>query len=234
MKIALLADIHGNVDALRAVIKAASAENVDHYIIAGDFIGYYYRSAQVLEELEEVKIIAIRGNHEDLYRSWIEKPETRAGIVEKYGSSFEKLQNLKLDKLLNLPEQKEFTVLNKEVLLCHGSPWGHDEYIYPDCSEDKIQKLYSYKKDIIVFGHSHYQLLWERNDQIVINPGSVGQPRDYIPGACWALWDVKENKITLRREKYDCSRTILDCKEHDPDFYYLQKILLRTKNNPLN
>ncbi|MCH8855364.1 MAG: flagellar hook-associated protein FlgK [Proteobacteria bacterium] len=63
---------------------------------------------------------------------------------------------------------------------------------------------------------------------IVVNPGSVGQPRDRIPGACWALWDTESHAVELRRETYDASAEIAACRERDPHLPYLADVLTRT------
>lgn len=227
MKVALLADIHGNMHALRVVIEAASNENVELYLIVGDFVGYYYQTAQILKQLEKIDYIAVRGNHEDLYRRWINEPNCRSEIKQKYGSSFCMCQNLDLDKIINLPKQKQLIVANKNVLLCHGSPWDHDEYLYPDAKPEIIERLFSYHADIVVFGHTHYPVVWKKVGNIVVNPGSVGQPRDYKPGACWALWNTDLHTVELRREQYDTSELISECKKYDPELEYLQDVLLR-------
>lgn len=229
MKVALLADIHANYPALRAVLDAANREQVKTYLIAGDFIGYYYNIKEVIGALEEISYSAICGNHEDMFREWIKKPASREAVRKKYGSSFDLCTNLELDKFLNLPEQIELTLDKRKVLLCHGSPWDHDQYVYPDASSDIIEKFYEYDKDLIIFGHSHYPSIWKKNNRMVVNPGSVGQTRDHMPGACWALWDTTTNQVELKRETYDPSSVIEDCKKYDPELKYNQRVLLRAR-----
>ena len=66
------------------------------------------------------------------------------------------------------------------------------------------------------------------SDIIIVNPGSVGQPRDRIPGAAWAIWDTKTNKIEFMREKYNYDVVLDECKKYDSENIYLQEVLTRS------
>ena len=82
--------------------------------------------------------------------------------------------------------------------------------------------------DLMVYGHTHYPVKWVRNNKIIINPGSLGQPRDRKQGACWALWDTTRNSVELFREEYDFLPVIEMCKKYDPELNYLVDVLVRT------
>ena len=228
MKIALLSDIHGNGYALRAVIEAAKKCGVDHYLIAGDFIGYYYNISDILDMLDRVSYTAIRGNHEDMYQSqWI---KDRDHLIERYGHGFDQCDRCDVKAFVDLPYQREIEIDNRSLLMFHGTPWDHDEYLYPDAAPEIIERVWSYQKDLVVFGHTHYQSIWTNNvGQILVNPGSVGQPRDYNPGACWALWDTTYHTVDLYREMYDTDQVIKECKAYDPHLPYLHEVLVRTR-----
>lgn len=227
MKVAILADIHGNIDALNAVISSAKSENVTNYIIAGDLVGYYYGATEVVETINNLNHIAIRGNHEDLLSKWFAEPSARPDIRRKYGSSFNGFSMDFFDNVLKLPKIRHFVLDDKKTLLCHGTPWNHDEYLYPDADEKKIEQLFAEQQDMLIFGHTHYPVVWENSSQIIVNPGSVGQPRDRKRGACWALWDTKEHIVDLRREVYDMDNLIRLCEVNDPELRYLQDVLTR-------
>lgn len=231
MKYAILSDIHGNVEALRPIVSSAQAENVDAFLIAGDFMGYYFRLDEVLDILRNFQVHAIRGNHEDIFSIWLNNPEKRPDLEKKYGQSFSRnIKNLtqsQLDTLINMPVQYNGILNSQSVLMCHGSPWDHDKYIYPDAPEDIINRLFGYGKDLLIMGHSHYPAVWEKDGKYIVNPGSVGQPRDRKGGACWALWDSGQRKIFLRREHYDVSAVVQDCLQFSPDTTYLREVLTR-------
>ena len=94
---------------------------------------------------------------------------------------------------------------------------------------DVVAKFAAEGQDLVVFGHSHYPVLWREGGCIVVNPGSVGQPRDRRPGACWALWDTASHAVTLHRESYDAAPLIAEARRRDPQLPYLWKVLTRTE-----
>jgi putative phosphoesterase len=231
-KIAILADIHANYPALKAVLKAVDKAGIHRIYIAGDLIDYYYDAAKVLQLLSPYHVTYVRGNHEDALKAY------RANDVEnvhQYGSGLkiacQYLTEDQLSWLENMPHPLTFSEFNKTVLLSHGTPWRIDQYVYPDC-EDKIKsKLFSYQANLIVMGHTHYPIVWRRGDQIIVNPGSVGQQRDGLLGACWAVWDVNDHSVELKREPYDVSEVIKQVETFDPDNLYLKKVLTRQKGH---
>jgi putative phosphoesterase len=234
MKIAILSDIHANSDALTAVLADAKALGVSNLIIAGDFVGYYYNIQEVMALLSSWDLVAISGNHERLLLDW-HHGENHTKIQNKYGSGIkianEFLTNKQIQWLVDLPKSREFSIDNKTVLLCHGTPWDKDEYLYPDCKQDKKDKIFSIKKDLVVYGHTHYPVIHSDNNQLIVNPGSVGQTRDSKLGACWALWDTTKHEISLERANYNADNLIKQCQQNDPKLPYLQKILLKNNEN---
>lgn len=234
MQIAILSDIHGNSDALSCVLDEAKLLDIKSLLIAGDFVNYYYNVDKVLDLLSLWNFEAISGNHESLLSSWVNN-DTREKIKKKYGSALGKTEKALTEKqinwLINLPEKKELIINNKSVLLCHGSPWDQDQYIYPDVEKNTIEKMFLENKDIIIYGHTHYPIIHKKNHQIIVNPGSVGQTRDKIPGACWAIWNTGTNTINLKRTPYNTERLIKQCQVNDPNLPYLQTVLTRTHAN---
>jgi len=231
MKVALLGDIHGNSDALNAVLVAAKKEGAVKTLITGDLVGYYPDAPKVLELLIDWDWTSVGGNHEGMLSDWC-AGVNQNDILFRYGSAirstFENLTSEQVDLLVNLPSSSSLNVLGKKVLLCHGSPWDRDVYIYPDASEGIRDRFSEGEFDLVVFGHTHYPTRWVCGETLVVNPGSVGQPRDRKPGACWVLWDSGENTVEFRREEYDMGRLIAQIKKSDPQLPYLWKVLTRT------
>lgn len=232
MKIGLIADIHGNADALEAVLRDASECGVSEFLVAGDLVGYYYDIEHVLELLKSWKWHAVRGNHEEMLKLWRREIQHER-LYEKYGSGFsvtcKKLTAEQLDFLENLPHPQELLKCGKRVLLCHGAPWSVEEYVYPDASSAKKECMAEGGHDIVVFGHTHYPVLWNIGNVTVVNPGSVGQPRDYGLSASWAIWVVHTNRVEFRRVPYDPSKVIKSCELYDRHLPYLTEVLTRTK-----
>jgi len=232
MKIALLSDIHSNAHALKAVLKSAKEKDVNKILCCGDYIGYYYEPERVMDLLEKWDWDGVSGNHEAMLVDWINE-KNRTNIKVKYGSGIsiatKRLPNDKLTLLCEMPIVKKLKISNKKILICHGSPYERDIYIYPDSEKKTIDKMFNYDSDfnLMVFGHTHYPVIWKKGNKTIINPGSVGQPRDRIPGACWVLWDTITNEFIFQREKYDVSAVIEMCKKFDPELSYLVNVLIR-------
>jgi len=233
MKIGLLADIHGNAHALESVLKSAKDKKVDRLLCCGDYVGYYYEPDKVMELLNDWDWHGISGNHEAMLLDWL-NGKNRNEIKMKYGSGIflatEKLTKKKLTYLYEMDHVKKLKIDNYKVLLCHGSPWDRDIYIYPDADKQNVDKMFNHDSDfdLLVYGHTHYPVKWGRNNKIIINPGSLGQPRDRKQGACWALWDTTMNSVEFFREEYDFLPVIEMCKQYDPELSYLVDVLVST------
>lgn len=232
MKIALVGDVHGNAAALAVVLDAARAEKVELLLVTGDFVGYYYRPAEVLSLLDRWRFVAVRGNHEDYLVEAAKDPARRAAYRMKYGSglerAYETLTPAQLAWLGALPRTASIRIEGLTVLLCHGSPRDTDEYIYPSSEPQIVNGLAAFGHDIVVMGHTHWRHVWRHDRVTAINPGSVGQPRDRQPGAAWALLDTATRDISLRNEVYDFAAVVAEAKQRDPHLPYLQQVLGRT------
>lgn len=82
-------------------------------------------------------------------------------------------------------------------------------------------------QDLIVYGHSHYPVVWRIDRSVIANPGSVGQPRDRKLGACWALWDTRSMEVTLQRANFDTQLVAERALRIDPHLPYLAGVLRR-------
>jgi putative phosphoesterase len=231
MRLALLSDIHGNCYALKAVLDKLKLRNIDTLIITGDFVGYYFWPVEVFKLLESWDVVAIRGNHDRmLERAAIDK-SYRLKVRKKYGSglniALEQLHNKTIKWLTNLPDSLKYETENGNVFLCHGSPWDRDEYVYPNSDNESLKRYVNLNVRWVVQGHTHYPMYKKIGDIEVINPGSVGQPRNGSPGAQWALLDTTSGEVKHFCEQYDASKVIREAKEINPEIPYLANILQR-------
>lgn len=231
MKIALLGDIHGNIDALRAALGEARALGVEHLCVTGDLVGYYYHPQAVWEELAAWPRNIVRGNHEDLLLQAIRNPALMDDLDRRYGSAHRRaaaeLSQQTLRQLAQLPVSEALEIAGVRILLCHGTPLSVDEYVYPDSSDDRWRQFEVKGGDFVFYGHTHYRLTKEIGGTVVVNPGSIGQPRDRITGAAWALIDLGTRKVELKSTPYDSAPLLHEVAQFDPEKSYLAKVLTR-------
>ena len=232
MKVALLSDIHGNHCALRAVLHAVRQHNVDTLLIAGDFVGYYFWPLEVFQLLKPWKVVAVLGNLEKMLQKARYDRSFLQEVVEKYGSglsvALDQLDSVVIDWLINLPSSLTYETSFGNILLCHGSPWSIDEYIYPDTRSESFYNYSSINAEWVVHGHTHYPMIRSYGGVTMINPGAVGQPRNRKPGAQWALLDVTSRKVKHFCEQYDSSEIVMESRKRHPELSYLADVLQRT------
>jgi putative phosphoesterase len=231
MRLALLSDIHGNHHALSAVLNVVRQKKIGTILIAGDFIGYYFWPVEVFQLLKPWNVVAVRGNHERMLDKARNDRNFFRRIDEKYGSglsiALDQLDSKRIDWLTNLPDSLEYETENYKILLCHGSPWDRDEYIYSDSEDESLDKYASLDAKWVVQGHTHYPMIRKFGDVTVINPGSVGQPRNRHSGAQWALLDTESRKIEHFCEQYDLNKVVMESKKRHPEIPYLANVLER-------
>ena len=232
MKIGILGDIHANSAALSAVLDAARSDGVERLLCTGDIVGYYFRAAEVVRMLREWDVVIARGNHEDMLEAARNDPSRLPGITRKYGGglavALDELSAMDLDWLCALPHPARVQVDGLRVLLCHGSPWDNDRYVYPDADDATLARCAATGEDLVVMGHTHYPLHRTMGDAVLLNPGSVGQPRNRRPGAHWALLDTATRAVTLRCETYDTAAVAREARERHPELPYLADVLTRS------
>ena len=231
MKIAVISDIHGNYDALVEVLKKAKKEHVEHLLVLGDIVGYYYHPDKVLELLSEWSFDIIKGNHEKILEDLILDSNKGASIRKKYGSGHQeainKLSKKQLAFLKDLPETKSVKFDEIAILMCHGSPWSNHYYIYPDCEKEIIQKCDSIKHDFVLIGHSHYSFAIKNANSVLINPGSIGQSRQIGGKASWAIINTQNSCFQLLTTDYNTDKLINEVEQKDIEIKYLTEILNR-------
>lgn len=238
-RIAVLADIHGNAEALESVLRSARKAGATELLVLGDLVGYYYQPERVLELLSGWSSTIIRGNHEDLLGEWlVGDPAVRHAMRSKFGSGFaaceERLSPAAMSWLGELPHPLPFSHDGTRALLAHGHPAAIDRYVYPDGVEDALSEKDVGLADLIWLAHTHYPMDATQSGVRICNPGSVGQPRDRDPRASWAVWEPAANEVTWNRTSYDQSALLREIEKRDPDVSYLGHVLTRTTKESRN
>jgi predicted phosphodiesterase len=167
-----------------------------------------------------------------MLKNVVDNDPRKAGYEKQYGSGLriaaETLSRQQIDYLVSLPHPLVLEVSSRRILLCHGTPWDNNEYLYPDAPAAKLQRCTAGGHDLVVVGHSHYSMVHQIGGTQLVNPGSVGQPRDRKPGAAWATYDTATGEVALKREQYDASSLVAEAGRRHPEIPYLARILVRT------
>ena len=204
MRILVVSDIHANWSALAAI-----DEPHDVCICLGDLVDYGPDPGTCVRWAMENAQYAIRGNHDHGVAQGIPVTgENGYRYLTKITrpSMWEALRAEERRYLLQLPVTRRFTLQGWRFLLVHATPRDPmDEYLMKD---PKIwaKRLHHVEADVVCVGHSHVQFNLMVDGVVVLNPGSVGQPRDGDPRAAYAIID--ENKIELKRVEYPIEETV--------------------------
>jgi putative phosphoesterase len=207
MIVGLIADVHSNAVALEKVISAMDARGVEMILHAGDVIGYNPYPDRTISLFKKKKIFSILGNHDRaLISGHISGFNPYAAAALEWTG--EMVSRESIEYLTGLNNTEHFNLNGMEIVLVHGSPRNYDEYIFP---EDAVPDfLNETNADILVLGHTHIQFKKEYPEGIIVNPGSVGQPRDGNPDAAFALLDTASGEVELLRTSYDVENVIED------------------------
>lgn len=224
-KILILSDIHGNLNALKAALTSIKQEYISGAIILGDIIDYGPRSNEVIRLLESMTsfpiLVNIWGNHENaiMLKNYNGLSTSRGIKCAQYTES--SLDSYSIRYLKNVPGKSgfyEFTLNQYKCLAVHGSL---DNFFWKSIQPDNVQGEYD-KYAYVFSGHSHLPHYFEkyytiecpeyrnRKKTVFINPGSIGQPRDFNPRSSYAILDVATGEVNFRRVEYN----ILDEQRH--------------------
>ena len=206
MKIGILSDIHGNLRALKAILRAFRSGGVEKIICLGDMVGYYHQSLDVLDLLMKLNVESILGNHEAYLLGYLRcSPENWQ--VYSLAQIKENISTGHFRWLSTLPNSLELNLGGKHMAFFHGSPWDPlEEYIYPD--SNKFDNFTNLPWDYIFLGHTHYPMFKQEGSVTIVNPGSCGQPRDGDLRASAAVFDPGNEQIFFIRESYNIQSTI--------------------------
>ena len=219
MKIAVISDIHANLEALEAVLAHAAAEQVDAFWCLGDVVGYGADPDAVVERVRALRAPTVAGNHD-----WAACGLTSTRAFNRHAAAAAdwtartmRPENLEWLKALPLVERVD------GVLLVHATPSEPAAWHYCMMVEDALDEMETYREDLCLIGHSHVPGAFERaNDEVrytraeemifragrqyLVNVGSVGQPRDGDPRAAYGILETEGPDITCYRVAYPVER----------------------------
>lgn len=216
MRYAVLSDIHGNVEALQAVLGDA-AGRTDAVVCLGDVVGYGADPVACVELLAERAQVLTAGNHEHGVTGQLD-----LGWFNRHARAACEWTRQRLDDdhrayLAALPLLVELG----DATLVHASPDHPEEWDYLVLPEDGYAAFSAFATRLCFVGHSHVPGVWSLGSsgpdhvrgpvdleladgrRYIVNVGSVGQPRDRDARAAYAVWDLDRSRVTIRRVDYD-------------------------------
>jgi diadenosine tetraphosphatase ApaH/serine/threonine PP2A family protein phosphatase len=215
---AILGDIHGNLEALDAVLEDAKEQGVDAYVSVGDIVGYNASPAECLERVRDLACGIVRGNH-DHYCSHDESLHDfhplAASVVDWTRRALTAEQIAFLGELRLIRMVADFTLVHSTLDM--PDKWG---YVFDGLEADAN---FNYQTTALCFhGHTHVPVVYTKFGRVerlafgktrmvmgtkyFINVGSVGQPRDGDPRAAYAIYDARNREVVLRRLPYDIAK----------------------------
>lgn len=198
MKIGIISDVHSNVVALKKVL--SGLKDVEMIIHAGDIVGYNPYPNEVVKIFREKNIFSILGNHDMAVITGDTSNFNPVG-AEAVCWTRDVLSDENLSFLKSLKKREKIKIGKTNIAVIHGSPWDDDEYVY----ENNLSKSFldEINAEVLVYGHTHVSCFKRFENGIIINPGSVGQPRDGNKKASFAVFDVDSKSVEIKRTGYD-------------------------------
>lgn len=225
MRALICADIHANLEALEAVLELARREEVDRLVVLGDLVGYGGAPGEVVERLRNWNgpLTLLRGNHDKVVAGLADATEFNELARASAEWTRARLDEAQLAFVRDLPVGP--IGLDGCGTLCHGTPFDEDVYIF---SPIEAKQAFEATDDTLTFfGHTHLacfflergervgaymvrgedgQLELEPETRYLVNPGSVGQPRDGDPRAACILFDTERRLLRWQRLEYPVDR----------------------------
>ncbi|MGP2420606.1 metallophosphoesterase family protein [Bacillus sp. FH] len=247
-KIALLADVHGNATALQTVIEDSMKEDVTDYWFLGDLIMPGSGSNDLFKMLESINVDTyVQGNWEDSFLDVLNKNIDIDNATDIYVSRLVQYQCENLDEnyikhIKNLPLQIIKQVNDLSISISHNlqnKNYGGD--LWPTNNQEQFDRLFDREYDIAIYAHTHHQLLrYSSNDQLIINPGTVGQPfykwnkLNSDLRAQYAILEIDEAgiaEVRFKKVSYDVEKELKNAISKNLPYIDLYRELLETGKN---
>ena len=217
MRCAVIGDMHGNFHALEAVLGAIKNDGVDSMVCIGDVVGYASNPRECLQAVREQASCVVAGNHDFASADKLDMSYFNPKARDSIEWTKEQLSEEEVAYLAGLPLVAEF----EGLFLVHSTPYRPEEFLYVEFPYDVALAFSSMEKQFAFVGHSHVPIVFVNSkpieyvpqaefelpdsEEVIVNVGSVGQPRDLDPRASYALLDTDLRRVFIRRVEYDVS-----------------------------
>jgi len=223
MRYLVITDIHANLEALDVVLADAAVRGYDRTLVLGDIVGYGPDPNAVIERVTGLQPYAlVRGNHDKIAFGLDQAEGFNVSARAAAEWTLNALTPAHRDWLINLP--KGPTIIDDCVEICHGTPFDEDEYVFDEL--DARRAIDSARQRLCFFGHTHVAMVFrlaarsigfvaltdtrialDADAKYLVNPGSVGQPRDSDPRAAYAIFDAGTRQLEMYRLDYPIAQT---------------------------
>lgn len=222
MKITVLSDIHGNLEALKAILQHADTQGAAEWILnLGDSTGYGPEPDAVIQMLYKIKAINLLGDYD---KKVLRKKHRKTGWSKvknldkrlMFDWTYHALSKRSRKLLKFYPEQKTIEVGSLKIFMTHTSPGAKGGYLEPETSQASLKKIAeNIKADVILCGHSHRSFVRWVDDVLFINPGSVGRPDDGDPRGSYGILEIHDGKpgAELFRIQYDLKSAVQEIRQ---------------------
>lgn len=213
----VFSDVHSNLPALQAVLQSMESRGVQRKVCLGDLVGYGAGSDACVQLVKQSADICIIGNHDSVAL----RRESSASFNVYARQAIEWTQNHLSDSSLEYMKQLPYVVEEERFTFVHSSPMSPADWHYVTNLDDALEAFDFFSTDFCMIGHTHNPVMVVMKDneipriiegpayrpnlgeRILVNVGSVGQPRDRDPRACWCLMDSDGSWIEFVRVEYD-------------------------------
>ena len=224
MRYLVLSDVHGNIDALEAVLARVRRKRFDAVLMLGDVVGYGAAPNQVIERLGDLGPPAhnVRGNHDKVATGIDRGAEFNEVALAAARWTRERMTPAHCRWVRELPRGP--VEVAADLAICHGSPLDEDVYVFSDYDAEQI--FAAHRPRVTFFGHTHItsvfattangvrvrplrgegRLVLDPGERYLLNPGSIGQPRDRDPRASFMTYDAKRRVVRWYRVPYPVAR----------------------------
>lgn len=225
MRYLILSDMHANGEAFAAVLRRTRRKRFDATLVLGDLVGYGAGPNQVVEAVRGLagRVYTVRGNHDKVVAGVEDGSNFNQAAIAAAKWTSERLAPANLQFVKELPAGPIWT--SEAVLLCHGSPLDEDQYVFS--VYDAFEIFSRETAQVTFFGHTHLPSLFvqhrsgirvallrgeegtieiEDDCRYLLNPGSIGQPRDRDPRACFMTYDLDRRLVRWQRVEYAIER----------------------------
>ncbi|RPH98365.1 MAG: metallophosphoesterase [Calditrichaeota bacterium] len=238
MRYAIISDIHGNLAALEQVLKQIDETGVDQLVCLGDVVGYGPYPNECCEIIQDKADICLLGNHDSAAIGL-----TDAAYFNRYArSAIGWTARVLNEKNAAFLRQLPMTAVHQGLMFVHSSPLQPEEWNYVFTIDEAFDQFQSFEQQICFIGHSHIPIVWNLQEsgfpkssvalkvkivkgcRYIINVGSVGQPRDDNPDACYGIFDDAQKIFSLHRIRYNVAQTQQAMRDLDLPVFLIDRL----------